>query len=1026
MTKLLLFVLLAFSSFRATAQSVAGLGAISGTVRDKVGGVIPEAEVLIENQSKGIRRQSLTNQVGAFSAPSLTPGSGYSVIVSRSGFAKHEVRDLELAVGQNLILDLSLSVAGVMVEIEVETTAPLTEPTRMDVAQVINSSQIQNLPINGRRVDTFVLLAPGVTPDGNFGLLSFRGIAGGNTFLTDGNDTTNQYFNENAGRTRIPTQLSQDAVQEFQVLIDGYSAEFGRASGGVVNTVTRSGSNLTNGTAYWFFRNQNFNARDPFATVNPPETRHQGGVSLGGPLRRGKLFYFVNGETTRRDFPLFASLTSPPFFDANGNFVATQPDGRPTCGPPATDEQCSKALGLMKRQSQILDRRADAELGFGKLDWRPVERHAISASFNYLRFISPNGIQTAAVLNNGSGIGNNASSSVRARYGRLSWTYLPGGGIVNEFRFGWMKDKQFDFLSQELSWPGIGMLGLTIQGQSNLGTSTNYPRLNPSENRFQFADSVSWTHGRHSLKAGFDISHTQDYNDSLLNRTGTYTYPNLGFFVADYLGNEPGAKRWQNYSQGLGNPIVDFSIRDYAFFVQDQYRLNSKLTLNLGIRYDYAALPQPVALGDFSVNPDYPATGTIPSPSTNFGPRVGIAYAMNNKTVLRAGFGIFYARYQGGLINTFITRNGLYQPSVTFNGSVAADLANGPVFPNRLPANYRPAAIGNVDLIFPAKDFRAPYTEQGNVAVERELTKNLGLTVSYLWSRGLHITTEQDINVGPSGAPVTYRINDSAGNQVGSYTTPTYLRANRIDPKWNHVNVVDAGGNSWYNGLAVQLRKRLSHGFEGSLAYTWSHAIDFNQGPGSNNIFFDRGPTSVFNGDYRGEKGTSSLDQRHRATVATIWQPRVDSQNPILRRLANNWQLSQISTFASSPPATGTVVVSGTPFPGAAFNGTLNGLGGSTRVPFFPLNSMNIDRIVRTDARLTRIIPVSERVSIQLNFEGFNILNHTYFTNVLTQAYTAVNGVLTPTARFGEGSATGGFPDGTNARRLQVSARLVW
>lgn len=1023
---LTVYLLLVTPSFHALAQSIAGFGAISGTIRDRAGSMIPGAEVLIENEARGIRRQFPSNEAGVFSAASLIPASGYSVSVSKPGFAPYHARDLELTVGQNLTLDVWLSVAGAMVQVEVQAAAPLIEPTRTDVAQVIGGSQIQSLPINGRRVDTFVLLAPGVTPDGTFGLLSFRGIAGGNSFLTDGNDTTNQYFNENAGRTRIPTQLAQDAVQEFQVLVDGATAEFGRASGGVVNTVTRSGSNRVSGTAYWFFRNQDFNARDPFATINPRENRHQAGASIGGPIRSNKLFYFFNGETTRRDFPLFASITTPPFFDSVGNFVPIQPDGRPTCGAPATQEQCANALNLMKRQSQILNRRADTELGFGKLDWRPVERHALSASFNYLRFLSPNGVQTAAVLNNGNGIGNNASSTVRARYGRLSWTFLPGAGVVNEFRFGWFKDKQFDFVSEQLSWPGIGMLGLTIQGQSNLGTGVNFPRLNPSENRYQFADTVSWTHGRHSWKAGVDILHTEDYNDSLLNRSGTYTYPNLSSFAADYLSNTPGTKRWQNYSQGLGSPIVAFSIRDHAFFLQDQYRVNASLTLNYGIRYDYSALPQPIASADFSVNPDYPATGRIPGANSNFGPRLGIAYALKDRTVLRAGFGIFHARYQGGLINTFITRNGIYQPSVTFNSSVPADLASGPVFPARLPADYRPSAMGNVDLTFPSRDFRAPYTMQGNIAVERELTKHLALTASYLWSRGLHLTTVQDINVGAPGPAVTYRINDTAGSQVGSYTTPTYLRANRVNQRWNHVNVVDAGGNSWYNGLAVQLRKRLSQGFEGSLAYTWSHAIDFNQGAGNNNIFFDRGPSSVFNGDYRGEKGSSALDQRHRLTVATIWQPRVRGQNALLRFLVDNWQVSQISTFASSPPATGVVVVSGTPFPGAAFNGTLNGLGGSSRVPFFPVNSLDVDRIVRTDARLTRLVPLSERVSIQLNFEAFNMLNHTYFTSVLTQAYTALNGVLTPVPRYGVGNATGGFPDGTNARRLQVSVRVIW
>src|SRR6185436_10217471 len=196
-----------------------------------------------------------------------------------------------------------------------------------------------------------------------------------------------------------------------------------------------------------------------------------------------------------------------------------------------------------------------------------------------------------------------------------------------------------------------------------------------------------------------------------------------------------------------------------------------------------------------------------------------------------------------------------------------------------------------VDLVFPAKDFRNAYTQQGNVAIEHALTNNLGVTASYLWSRGLQLTTSQDINVGLPGDPVVYRINDLSGQQVGTYSTPTYRRANRVNQKWNRVNVIDSGGKSYYDALAVQVRKRMSAGFEGSVAYTWSHAIDYNQGSGSNNIFFDRGPTSVFNGDYRGEKGSSGFDQRHRLTLNSIWAPMVTRKNRIASYVLSNWQL---------------------------------------------------------------------------------------------------------------------------------------
>ena len=243
-------------------------------------------------------------------------------------------------------------------------------------------------------MDSFALLAPAVVPDGTFGLISFRGIAGGNSFLTDGNDTTEQYYNENAGRTRITSQISQDAVQEFQVVSNNYSAEFGHATGGVVNTVTRSGSNDFHGTGYWFFRNQDFNAKDTFATINPQEKRNQLGASAGGKMLKDKLFYFFNYEAMRRDFPLIASITSAgnPLFSTNGTFIGTC---AATAALPVTQAQCDTARNFLNRQFQTLPRTTNQDLGFGKLDWRPTERNSFSASLNLLRWVSPNGLQTA-------------------------------------------------------------------------------------------------------------------------------------------------------------------------------------------------------------------------------------------------------------------------------------------------------------------------------------------------------------------------------------------------------------------------------------------------------------------------------------------------------------------------------------------------------------------------------------------------------------------------------------------------------
>ncbi len=1010
------------------AQSVAGLGAISGVVRDASGATIPDAEVVVANDSKGIRRSLNTTAAGAFTAPSLIPAEGYSVIVNRQGFAQYEAKGIQVLVGQNVTLDVVLTVAGTATQVQVEATAPVVDSTKTDVSQVVGSQQILDLPINGRRVDSFVLLAPAVVPDGTFGLVSFRGIAGGNSFLTDGNDTTNQYYNENAGRTRISSQISQDAVQEFQVISNNYSAEFGHATGGVVNTVTRSGSNDFHGTGYWFFRNQDFNAKDTFASINPQEKRNQLGVSAGGKIIKDKLFYFANYEAMRRDFPLIASITAPgsSLFDTSGNFIAT-------CN--ASAAQCSTARSFLNRQFQTLARTANQDLGFAKLDWRPTDHQSFSASLNLLRWVSPNGLQTQAVLNNGNGVGNNVNSSVRAKYGRLAWTSIATSNMVNEFRFGWYKDKQFDYPNDALAIPGIGFLGINVTGQSNLGTATDYPRTNPSENRYQFADTLTWTRGKHTLKIGADFTRTQDYTNLLFNRTGTYTYPNWTALALDFSGNTTGAKNWSTFTQTIGNPEVNLFIKDYSFFVQDQYKITPRFTLNIGARYDYSDLPQPTL-----VNPDYPATGRIPTFAGAIAPRVGFAYALDNdsKTVIRAGYGIFYGRYPGGLLNTFFLGNGLYQKSISLNSSNAADKAAGPVFPNVLPntGNFNPP-VGSVSLNMAAADFRSPYTQQGDIAIERELTRDLGLTVSYIWSRGLHLTSVQDINIGAPVSSITYRINDASGNQTGSYTTPIYVRQNRVDPRYARINIVDSGLNSWYNALVVQLNKRMSHSLAGSLSYTWSHAIDEGQGgAGTPNIFASGGPQSYTPGDYRAEKGSSSLDVRHRVGLSAIWSPTIVKGDNAAKYIANNWQLSILGTFSSSPNATPVVQVSTTPAPAgytSANNGTLNGytnsgLGG--RVPFLPIGSLNVDTISRIDARLAKQIPIGERFKAMFTFDAFNVFNHRYFTSVNTRmyVYSLVSGIPTLTYQnnVGQGSASQGFPDGTNARRLQLGLRFLW
>ena len=998
----------------AFAQGVAGLGAVSGTVRDASGAVVPGASVVVSNESKGIRRTMQTTDAGAFAAPALVPAEGYSITVAKAGFANWEAKDFQVQVGQTVDFRITLEVSASTTKVDVTGEAPLVEDAKSGVTQVVTQQQIDELPINGRRADTFVLLTPAVTPDGSFGLVSFRGISSGNSFLTDGNDTTNSFYNENAGRTRISTQISQDAVQEFQVLSDGFSAEFGRAIGGVINTVTRSGTNDYHGTGYEFFRNRTLNAPDRYAAgFNAPEWRHQAGGTLGGPIKKDKVFFFSNFELVKRNFPGLNRIINPVFTTTGGQIIPS------TCT--ASADQCAAAIAFVQKQMEVLvPRTVSSYMGFAKLDWRPTERNAFSFDANVMHWRSPYGIQTQAVLTSGNMLGGNGNSTVETRYGKGSWTSIVSANAVNELRFGWFKDRLSDPGSSDI-WPSTGALVISLNG-SAVGAAAAYPRTFPSEQRFQLVDNYSWTHGAHAFKFGMDWQTTEDYMNQLYNGAGTYNFSNLTNFAKDFSGNTTGSKDYSSFSQQFGNPIQDLRTSDINFYVQDTWKPAPRLTLNYGLRYEKSFLPQPTV-----VDPNYPATGIIPAYNKDFAPRISLSYSLSDRTVIRAGVGLFYARYLGNGLDTLFLGNGRYQTSISVNPTQTGS----PVFPNIVP-NAASVPAGTANLTFADQNhFRNPYTEQGTIAIEHQLAHDMAFTASYIWSRGVQLWTSRDINLGSPTATGTYIIDDTSGNQVGTFTTPLWVASSKVDTRYSHIYEVDNGGQSWYNGLALQLRKRMSHGLTAGFSYTWSHAIDdANQNGASGTIGWTQ--SNLAAGNYPLDKGSSPLDQRHRAVVNFLWAPTfTTSTSAAARYLANGWELSAITTLASAEPVSATVGSVSTSnngvFPGVqlAFS-TMNGTGGWNRVPFWPVSSLDVDRIYRVDARLTRNLPISERVKGSLMFEAFNAFNTQYNTGVNQQAFTVSGNVLKPVAGLGVGNASQGFPDGTNARRCQVALRFVF
>ncbi len=1032
-TLIIVAVVFAASVF---AQATAAFGTVSGTVLDATGAAVPGAAVTVSNDSLGLKRELTTTEGGIFVASALVPASGYKVSVSKQGFAPYATEVFEVRVGGTVDLKVALAVGAISQKVEVTASAPVVEDTKTEVSQVVSNDLIANLPINGRRVDGFVQITPAVTKDADFGLVTFRGIAGGNAFLIDGIDTTNQYYNENAGRTRVGSQISQDAVQEFQVLSSSYSAEFGKASGGVVNTITKTGTNSFHGTAFEFFRNRTLDARDPTNTgvtaINPPEVRHIFGGTIGGPIVKDKLFFFADTEVQRRTFPMIDSVINSSVNQTTQSWIG--------CGAPATAAQCTAINSLLPRLFGQTPRNGNQLLGLLKLDYRPTERHSFTVDMNYLKWLSMNGIQTGIASTSGAAAGTNGDDSVRDRMARFSWTFVPTNSIVNEARFGWFKDRQADDFDPALqaAYP-IGNLSLSVAGVSTLGGYSILPRILPSENRYEFVDNLSKVTGRHSFKFGFDIAKTEDFSNSLSNRFGSYTYSNVTTFAQDFTSPAAGPSHYSTYSQVFGNPIVDTHITDLAFYAQDTWKATKNLTLNYGVRYERALLPQPT-----TVNPNYPQTGKIPETTKDFAPRLGLAYSLNDKTVLRGGYGLYYARYTSSQVSTFFTNDDVYTQSLSITSPSSA---GAPVFPNTL-ASPAGALASNRSIAFAAPDFRNPYTQQFDIGIERALSPKTTLTASYVNNRGKRLVTVRDLNIGPLSSQVyNFTILDSNYTPTGQvYSTPVYLLSNRIDTRYGHINQVENGGKQWYDALAVQLNQRFNGTFSGTVSYTWSHELDENQESGSN-AYSLSSPLGLYNGAYRNDKGNGNLDQRHRFVGTFIARPTfVHSNNSFAKLFVNGWEWNGLLTLASGRPAYESVVWSSTTNVSnlLAFTGSLDGLGGDSRVPWLPNNPLRIDPITRFDTRLAHTWQIHEGASVQLLFEVFNLTNTVSTTGVISTGFEAANKgtaaapnfVIAPCASAtattcaattpGLRSATAGFPDGTNARRADAGLRFVF
>jgi carboxypeptidase family protein/TonB-dependent receptor-like protein len=1059
----------AFFFFASEARGQgAGNAALTGTITDQNGAVIGGAQVMIKNADTGIERTLATNDEGLYTAPLLQPGT-YEIRVIKEGFAVVIRKDIHLAVGQTLVIDLRMPLKAATESITVTGEAGVIDTEKSEVSTLVDQAQVENLPLNGRRWDNLVLLTPGVSEDGGFGGVSFRGISSlYNNNMVDGSDNNQAFFAEARGRTRLPYGYSLDAIKEFQVTNAVYSAEYGRAAGGVVNAITRSGGNDFHGDAFYFVRDQAFLAQDPrskeLGQKKPDERRQQFGGSFGGSLVKNKLFYFLNYDQQKRNFPAVIG----PF--SSGSYA------REIDPANCTSPNCAAVIAAFNALTFTTNpRNGDNYIGLGKVDYQLNNSNRISAVFNILRWNSPNGILTGPVLT--STELSNGTDRVSNEFITTSWNSTISQTLVNDFRFQYGRD--FESQSPNASGPNI-----QITGGANIGMPNFLPRgAFPNEKRFQWVDTLSWVKGRNVWKFGADINYVRDKIQNLFQGGGVYSY-NDSFTgtaltnpamqkLADDLAN--GTRQYASFTQAI-DPITGsgkgfFTTADLNFFLQDNIKVLSNFTLNLGLRYEEQIMPR-VA----QANPLVPETGELNTDSNNFGPRVGFSYGIGHdqKTVLRGGYGIYYGRTQNSSIFVSLFQNGVFQQTFRFTPtSCGAPVAPNLAFPQPATAPAFTPIFGSqggptptnefnslqdflagcptaasqssvVDALSP--DFVAPLVHEYDLGVERELPGKLSLTVSLVGARGLHLPVFVDANLPQPNATRTYSILDSTGTPTGQFTVPFFSPSTvRLNP---NVGVLLEGRsvvNSWYNGLVLDVKRRISHGFSFDANFTWSQARDTGEVAGVNGTF--AGTVRALNpNDLRAEAGLSEIDIRRRLIINTYWETPfanwTDSQ--ALKHVVGGWRFSTIWRIQDGRPVEADL--SGRPNCGTRDGGLTcgavdgNGLPVNGRVPFFPRNAIFTGPgFFDTDMRISREFRPTERIRLQFLWEAFNILNRynpvpssgVFAVDNLAYGFSACaappgvtdfGGCLTPRASFLSVTSTGNTL--YTARQMQLGLKF--
>lgn len=901
-----MLVLLALAPVALHSQSNASDAAIDGYVRDQSGAFVPSAAITIRNLQTNIELSTLSNHNGYFRFPLLRVAE-YELSAAAPGFAEFVQTGIRLSVGQQARIDINLRVGRSSETVNVTADAELVTVGEVAQGEVVNERAVRNLPMTSRNVYNFHLLGPGVKgiPSTGFGTTQFTfGGHNRSTWTIDGLDNSQRRTNRQI-RLVISTP---ESVQEMQVLSGAYSAEFGRAAGGVINVVSRSGSNEFHGSGMGLYRPLETSARSPLAAQRAEQTWWMVAGNLGGPIIKDKLFFFINDE--------YNPLKTP-------QPVTIDPAAAAALKLPASDLQDSPFGETFHTPS-------------GKLNFYLNSKNSGFIRYNRFTNDQPGG---------GGGlttISRSLSFEDRMNGGAAQLATVITPALLHEIRFGINRRHEVrdTYVPGDPNGAHVNITGTANFGVNPLAGSRNF------ETSTQLIDNITWTLGRHTVKGGVDYQTTNFDLTSAMSRVFTFG----GLTAAgprpavtplnQYLNTvngvfDPATGRPFTYTtlvQELGQNAVQLRYHFLNFFVQDEYRVSPRLTLNFGMRYE--AMLSPV-LDDQA---PYELSRRLNNDLNNFAPRIGFSWApwADSKTVLRGGYGMFFDTPSLAASSTAALVNGRRLLSYTVPGT---DL-RAPVFPNLLSSGI--AALQTPPNIFAfAPDFQTMYGHNASLQVERQLFQNFAVNAQYSYWGHRFAPHARDINLS---APVGTLAD---GRPVFRGT------AGRPDSRFRQINLLESGATNNYHAFDLTLTKRFSSGLQFSTTWSWAHSIA--EGDLEGGSLMD--PTSR-----ERDRGNANADVRHNWVAQALWAPRFQNSSV---KWFNGFELSSVLFYNSGYPINALA--------GPDLN---NDLVTNDRIPFRSRNAFDGPDFLQIDARLLRRIRFNESHSLELIAESENILNH--------------------------------------------------